>query len=177
MGYTTDFKGSFELSRPLAPEHDAYLKQFSETRRMMRNESLVAQMPDPVREAVGLEVGPQGAYFVGAPGFAGQDRTEDIVDYNEPPRDQPGLWCQWVPNDEGTAIVWNEAEKFYNYVEWLEYLVKNFLSRWGYQLNGKVIWQGEETSDSGVIYVKNNQIKAIPDELVRKEPDWETEGP
>jgi hypothetical protein len=173
MGYTTDFAGSFEFDRPLAPEHKAYLDRFAETRRMLRDAIKTAARPDPVRIAAGLDVGPGGAYFVGADDFHGQEHSEDILDYNQPPQGQPSLWCQWVPTDEGTAIVWDEGEKFYHYVEWLEYLVKHFLGPWGYKLNGRVSWQGEEGEDSGDIYVRDNKVKVISDERLRKETDWD----
>lgn len=161
MGYTTDFTGSFELDRSLAPEHGAYLKRFATTRRMMRDASKTTQRSDPGREAAGLPVGPQGAYFVGAGGGYGQEHSEDVLDYNSPPDGQPGLWCQWVPTDEGTAIVWDGNEKFYYYVEWLEYLIEHFLGPWGYKLNGQVTWRGEDFDDSGVLYVRDNRVKAV----------------
>src|SRR5205085_8197663 len=46
----------------LSKEHAAYLRAFAQTRRMRRGPQCGA-LPDPVREAVGLPVGPQGAYF------------------------------------------------------------------------------------------------------------------
>ena len=55
---------------------------------------------------------------------------------------------------------WDGGEKFYNYVEWLEYLIKNFFEPWGYSLNGSVNWQGEEDEDNGTIVVKHNEVKA-----------------
>ena len=27
----------------------------------------------------------------------------------------PGIWCQWVPTDDGKGIEWDGGEKFYNY--------------------------------------------------------------
>lgn len=159
MGYTTDFNGEFNLDKPLTIEHRAYLTKFSETRRMRRNPSVADKLPDPDRIAVGLPVGNEGEYFVGAEGFAGQDRDDSVVDYNSSPNNQPGLWCQWIPTEDGTAIVWDGGEKFYDYVEWLEYIIKNFLAPWGYVLNGEVEWFGEDANDRGKIVVKNNAVK------------------
>lgn len=56
------------------------------------------------------------------------------------------------------GIAWNGHEKFYDYVEWLEYLVENFLKPWGYKLNGTVTWQGEDSGDFGKIIVKENVV-------------------
>jgi hypothetical protein len=72
---------------------------------------------------------------------------------------QPGLWCQWVPNNDGTAIVWDEGEKFYEYVAWIEYIVEHFISRWGYVLNGEVNWTGEDSDDRGIIKITDNEVK------------------
>ncbi len=146
----------------LKPEHVAYLKQFSRTRRMKRDADRAAALLDPIREAAGLPIGKEAAYFVGGQGLAGQARDESILDYNKPPRGQPGLWCQWVPSADGTAIEWDGGEKFYEYTEWLQYLIKHFLAPWGYILNGEVQWQGEDDQDRGVIRVVNNRVSEHP---------------
>lgn len=158
MGYTTDFSGTFNVSPPLKAEHHAYLKLFNETRRMRRDPSIADTLPDPVRLAAGLPIGPEGAFFVGGAGFMGQTDDASVLNHNDPPVGQPGLWCHWTPADDGTEIQWDEGEKFYYYVEWLEYLIEQFLAPWGYQVNGKVRWSGESVDDCGVITVKNNQV-------------------
>lgn len=172
MGYTTEFAGQFDLDKPLTEAHRTYLRQFNETRRMRRNPSLTRKRPDPVREAAGLPEGPEGAYFVGEDGFAGQDRGFDVLDGNRAPQGQPGLWCQWTPNEDGTAIVWDGGEKFYDYVKWLKYLIHHFLRPWGYTLNGQVAWHGEDHGDRGVIHVRDNEVRAMLDEVVHPDP-WE----
>lgn len=169
MGYTTNFAGQFNLTTPLLPEHLAYLEKFNETRRMKRDERVVETLPDPVRQRAGLPVGKAGAYFVGGDGLAGQERDSSILDHNEPPSEQPGLGCQWRPNHSGTAILWDGGEKFYDYVEWLHYLIDNFLGPWGYVLNGEVTWQGEDLTDIGKIVVTNNQVAVKPGRIVYEE--------
>ena len=160
MGYSTDFFGSFKLDKQLSSEHAAYLSQFSETRRMQRDVSVTSVLDnDPIRIAAGLPVGVDGGYFVGGSGYAGQDRDESIVEYNNPPDGQPGLWCQWIPSEDGTEIEWDGGEKFYNYVEWIKYLIEHFLKPWGYVLNGEVEWRGEEYDDHGNIVIENNNVK------------------
>lgn len=156
MGYTTDFWGEFHIIPPLSPAHKEYLKAFAATRRMSRKN--VAHLPDPIREAVGLPVGPEGAFYVG--GESSGDGT--IADYNTPPPGQPGLWCQWIPSETHEAqLVWDEGEKFYHYVEWLEYLIDKFLTPWGYSLAGMVEWQGEEHDDRGRIKIESPLNKVI----------------
>lgn len=158
MGYTTSFSGTFLLDRPLDPALNNYLKKFADTRRMKRDATKTATRPDPVREAAGLPVGDEGAYFVGESGFAGQDNGSDVLEHNYPPKGQPGLWCQWVPTADGTGITWDEGEKFYEYTAWLQYIIDNFLAPAGYELTGEVEWQGEDTDDRGIIGVKDNQV-------------------
>lgn len=159
MGYTTEFTGAFRVSPPLSAAQVAYLKAFADTRRMRRNPDLAAALTDPIREAVGLPVGTDGAYFVGGTGFMGQGSDQSVVEYNDPPRGQPGLWCKWEPSDDGAMIQWNGVEKFYDYVEWLRYLVEHFLAPWGHVLDGTVEWEGEEQGDQGRIHAKSNVIR------------------
>lgn len=168
MGYTTEFDGQFNLDRPLEIHQIEYLKKFSQTRRMLRDPVKCETMLDPYRKAVGLPIGIDGEYFVGASGFAGQVRDGSILDYNEPPSTQPGLWCQWIPSEDGIAIIWDGGEKFYNYVEWLEYIIKNFLEPWGYKVNGEVKWTGEEPYDLGIIRVTDNVVEVLEAEITYK---------
>jgi hypothetical protein len=123
---------------------------------------------DPVREAVGLPLGTDGEYFVGNDTAFGQGDDESVVDHNQPPRTQPGLWCQWVPTKDGLGIEWDGGEKFYDYTEWLKYIIANFLELWGHTLSGSVIWQGEQTGDVGTIVVEDNVVKVLKG--VQKKP-------
>lgn len=159
MGYTTNFRGEFRISPPLTEEHRAYLTAFAGSRRMLRDAALAGERPDPVREAVGLPVGPDGEFFVGdADNNFGQVHSEDVLEYNRSPVRQPGLWCRWVPNGDGTALVWDGSEKFYDYIPWLEYLVAYLLGPLGYRLNGEVIWFGDGTGDVGRITINDNKV-------------------
>jgi hypothetical protein len=162
MGYTTDFDGAFELDKPLTPEHYDYLLAFGNIRHMGRDVTKLGNMPDPKRIAAGLPLGEEGEFYVGSEtiGFKGQGKDATIIDYNDEPKTQPSLWCQWIPTEDGTGIEWDGGEKFYNYVEWLEYLINNFLKPWGYALNGTVRWRGESFDDVGVIEVVNNEVSA-----------------
>lgn len=157
MGYNTEFSGSFRLDKPLTEEHAHYLTAFAETRRMKRF-AAVAGIADPVREAVGLPIGPEGAYFVADSAWSSDGRC--VKDHNCPPRGQPGLWCKWVPTADRQGIEWNGMEKFYDYIEWIRYLIEHFLRPWGYTVNGSVCWQGEEVGDAGTIEVVDNFVKS-----------------
>ena len=139
MGYTTEFDGKFTFDKQLDKETFTLLKGLSETRRMKR------RMDD--------------VFYVGGEGFyQPENRDDTIVDYNTPPANQPSLWLQWAPTETGKYLEWDGGEKFYNYIEWLEYLIEKVLIPNGYKLNGEVKYYGEETNDKGTITIIDNDI-------------------
>ena len=167
MGYTTYFDGRFNIEPTLRPEHRVYLEHFHLSRRMKRDAAKTVLIPDKARKATRLPIGLDGGYFVGAQDNSGQAETVDVVDFNSPGGEQPSLWCDWQPNEEGTAIVGPEEEtKFYEYEKWIEYLIEHFLAPWGYNLNGEVTWSGEEDGDIGKIRVEHNLVKIYPGKVV-----------
>jgi hypothetical protein len=100
MGYSTDFDGQVTIKPPLNGHEAAYLRKFADSRRMTRR------------------LGPY---------FADDTSDADVVNVNQQPPGQPGLNCDWEPSEDGTAIRWNGAEKFYDAAEWMEYLIGTFL--------------------------------------------------
>lgn len=149
MGYTTEFSGQIAIVPPLSEEERAFLTKFSQTRRMLRG---------------------NGPYFVDGAGFGGQNHDPDILNYNAPPEGQPGLWCQWIPNEEGTALVWDEGEKFYAADEWMEYLIDHFLKPdhlapmpflGAHTLNGEILAQGEDIHDRWQLIVEDNLVSRV----------------
>jgi hypothetical protein len=72
---------------------------------------------------------------------------------------QPGLWCEWMPNADGTEITGPEEEsKFYYSWAWLKYIVKHFLEPWGYKITGTVTREGEEQGDVEKYIAKDNKL-------------------
>lgn len=173
MGYTTEFSGGFNCTPQLSEEHANYLRQFAATRRMQRDPRKAEKLDDPLRQAVGLPIGKDGCYFVGGREFGGQGDDGSILDFNSPPADQPGLWCQWTPSRYTSSIEWDGGEKFYFYEEWLEYLIEHFLKPWGYKLNGEVSYAGEDENDRGIIYSKDNVVEVVQDEITNPGPSWD----
>lgn len=153
MGYTTDFTGTFKLNKKLDAETHDLLTGLATTRRMARN-----------IQGYGIE----GEFYTLSREDFGQTKTPDVIDSNRPPRTQPGLWCHWIPTDDGLEIEWDGGEKFYEYTEWLVYLIDNVLAPHGYKLNGTVAWQGEDSSDLGAITIVNNKVKTHSGEVVYK---------
>jgi hypothetical protein len=149
MGYHTEFSGHVDVVPPLSAEEIAYLQVFAGTRRMARK---------------------SGPYYAVDDGNFGQSNREDVIDYNRPPAGQPGLWCQWVPSEDGTRIEWDGGEKFYDSAEWMEYLIEHFLKDGcaaigkvpgiigGHTLNGRILAQGEEVRDRWELVVENNKV-------------------
>lgn len=157
MGYTTDFDGQINLSRALTADEKIFLKKFSETRRMQRDNAKL-EVP-ALNQQLGLGLGAEGEFYVHGEGFMGQNAADlSIVNYNCHPSTQPSLWCQWVPSDCGGFIEWDGGEKFYCYVEWMEYIVEKFLAPWGIVANGEIKWFGESLDDIGKIVVSNNVV-------------------
>ena len=156
MGYTTEFRGSFKFDKPVTSKLQNYINTFSDTRRMIRdNEKIKELYPDWQRKCFNGNLGVNGAYFIGEEMW----NDKSIIDYNDS-GDQPGLWCQWIINDD-EELIWDGGEKFYNYVEWLEYLIEHFFAPSGYVLNGEVHYEGEDRNDFGKIVVKDNEVKVI----------------
>jgi hypothetical protein len=153
MGYSTEFDGTVTVEPPLNHAERTYLEEFAGTRRMQRA---------------------KGPYFVGGNGLRGQAQDDDVTDYNSPPAGQPGLWCQWVPTDDGTGIEWDGNEKFYNGGEWMQYIIDHFLAPegeadcWGqaqfanftfnHFVNGTIYASGEDPGDLWRIVVTDNVV-------------------
>lgn len=128
--------------------------------------------------------GEQGQYFAHP---TGEDNT-GVIDYNQPPgqitladyhkeldankkliaegKCQPSLWCNWTLTADSKHLHWNGQEKFYYFIEWLQYLITNFFQPWGIKLNGQIKWSGEDHTDVGIITVKNNIVTTKKGKIV-----------
>jgi hypothetical protein len=140
MGYNSEFQGSWKLNKALDDVTYNFLKKLNETRRMKRK--------------VDAKYGVEGEFYVEDP----DNREPNIVDINGEPKTQPSLWCQWIPTECRMEIEWDGGEKFYNYIEWIEYIISKVLAPRGYILNGSVKWRGEEFDDTGVIKICDNIV-------------------
>ena len=161
MGYSTDFWDEFTIDKPLDDETYALLEGLSQTRRMSRDivklGKRVYEIENPTPEDIAnweKEFGCEGEFWVGD-----QDKTEDVINDNQPPATQPGLWCQWEILEDRQTIIWDGGEKFYEYIAWIEYIIDRILKPRGYTVNGEVTWQGEESTDAGIISITNNHVE------------------
>ena len=165
MGYTTDFKGRFKFNKPISKELAEYINLFSDTRHMRRNNQILKKLyPNWQDRCFFGCLGKEGEFFLDPEYDYSND--ESIIDRNEPSSTQPGLWCQWEISSDRKYLQWNGGEKFYNYIEWLQYIIENFIKTDPneYVLNGKVHWQGEDPEDKGILEVKNNEVFWFPDD-------------
>lgn len=120
MGYTTDFEGKFEFSRPLFYREGRTLRQCTD----------VLEHPIPENHEGWL-------------------KSEGLELSN---------YCQWVIDDHGEGLQWDGNEKFYQYIDWLKYLIHFYFEEWGVVLSGEVLYQGEEVGDVGKIIVTDNKV-------------------
>jgi len=117
---------------------------------MQRDADKAEKLQDTKRVAAGLPIGTEGEFYVGG-GILGS-----VLDNNEPPITQPGLWCSWEFFATGQHLFPCDG-KNYAYGEWLLYLCHNFLKPWGYELTGGPIYiTGEDIDDRGELHVRLN---------------------
>lgn len=154
MGYSTHFDGQIGIEPPLNEKEVLFLNHFADSRRMERT---------------------KGPYCVE------QRELTDVINANNPPEGQPGLWCQWVATDEGDAIEWDGNEKFYNGDKWMQYLIDHFIGEnplaklnnpeefgflQGHKLNGEIFAAGDDQDDRWKIEVKDGTMNVKVGEVV-----------
>ena len=148
MGYSTDFTGSFKTNKPVDESTYKLLQGLAATRRMNRSD-----LPE--------EYGVDGEFYIEDEENCGQSQSPKlgkIVNCNTPPSTQPGLWLQWIMLEDHQTIEWDGNEKFYQYVEWIVYLIEKILKPRGYIVSGEVEWYGEDRNDEGIIKVEYNVV-------------------
>ncbi|CAG7653192.1 hypothetical protein PAESOLCIP111_06720 [Paenibacillus solanacearum] len=165
MGHNTIFEGQFLLNKPLDEETYKLLFNLSDTRRLSRNIEVISKQENiSVSEAL-TKYGEEGEfYFSNEPnhvlvgGILKRVKDETVLERNRPPKSQPSLWCCWAPIENRTAIAWNGQDKFYNSLEWIEYIIERILKPRSYVLNGEIECFGEGLNDNWRINIKNNKV-------------------
>lgn len=153
------FSGNLAITPALQRAHYRYLREFAGNRHVMRHEILVGLLPDPVRTAVGLPVGLDGGYFVGARGHAWD---ESIKNPHIPPTGQPSPHCPWEPVFRPPTLQqqptsWATGQTAEVQLDWLRYLVEHFLRPWGYTLQGELAAR-DASGATGQLRVHDTQI-------------------
>lgn len=187
MGYTTIFRGKITTENEIKKELREYLDRFLTIRHVTRDvERIKLVYPDWEKYTYNGKLGTNGEFFATpmlmpeecfteslfskplknylnqkAPeGYVfnpvGQDEDDSVIDNDRPAGRCPGLWCDW--RLKGQDIEWSGAEKFYSYVDWLEYILDNFMTPNGIYYSGEIEWQGEDEEDRGIIKVRKNIV-------------------
>lgn len=149
MGYSTEFRGAIKVSPPLTEQERQYLLDFSKTCHKERK-------------------GGPYALAAKATGFFAYSPAEE--EKHKQLTGQPGQWCNWIPNEDGTAIVWNGAEKFYDSVAWMIYLIEHFIGPHpkakrelkflrGHRLDGVILAQGDDMMDRWELVVEDSNAR------------------
>lgn len=179
MGYQTYFSGSVTIEPPLNEDETSFLQDFNHTRRMHRTGGPLYVKGESM---MGHHLGPD---------------IDKVLDHNSPDPDQPGLWCQWVPNDDGTVLEWDENEKFYYSADWMEYIVNKLLSpaakpyiqvhlnederlksfTCDHVVNGEIYADGEESDDLWKLKVTDNLVEALEARLTYGDEEPEVVPP
>ena len=177
MGYTTWFEGELAPNKPFKKEFINYINAFSEKRHEPRDVEIIKHSdPDWAKHCLDGNLGPCGMYYVGdfEEGVINHSFNKGVIHGVAKDYTCPGYWCDWRINDAGN-VAWDEGEKFYNYIEWLKFLIDNFFEPAGYKLNGEIFWEGEEREDTGVIVVKDNLVYSYSGSIVYFNYDKENE--
>jgi hypothetical protein len=169
-------EGKLKISKTLKGNHFRYLQAFHSTKRISRSVQDLEDIPDPIRVNVGLPLGEECSFFVG------RFSRASSIDHKICPTGQPSNWCPFYPEYNGNYLAVNPlapdlrqgAFKFSNAEvlevhNWLEYIINNFMSPWGYYLDGRLqikshnnYYLSDHQHDTIIIFnVKNNNISLL----------------
>lgn len=75
-------------------------------------------------------------------------------------------YCQWVLTEDEDGIEWDQNEKFYEYEKWLNIILEKVLRPNGFDLVGQVAYRGEAFEDIGVLIAEpTKKIKNVTNVL------------
>ena len=129
MGYTTEFCGTIAVTPALPLE---FIERWNKATEGTPGKRYVSSYRDGVSDEPDM-----------LPGFPGR---------------KPRAWCQWVlvanQDDAYTGIEWDGNEKFYDYINWLQFLVAAIRNvEPDAEFEGFIEWDGEEHGDIGALRV------------------------
>lgn len=113
------------------------------------------------------------------------DTAGPLLDGNDPQGGKPGIWCQWIANENGD-LVWDEDETTYDHDAWLVWLIEHLLGpesrdfvqehldedprlahfTHDHVVNGVVDAQGEDSGDLWRIKVTDSNVEVQRPEIV-----------
>lgn len=83
---------------------------------------------------------------------------KDYRDADFPKDTAPAAYLQWQITEDRLHLQWDGNEKFYEYEEWLQWLIDRVFVPRGYMLSGKVVYQGEEVGDVGTLAIVDGRV-------------------
>lgn len=94
------------------------------------------------------------------------DRCNKFADYDyreaDFPKGAPDAYLQWKVTNDRKHLEWDGNEKFYRYVEWLQWLIDHVFKPRGYALTGRVVYRGEDHDDVGTLEVVDGKVVQTP---------------
>lgn len=87
------------------------------------------------------------------------------IDYHKANPGMPSLYCHWIPLDDNKTLKWDN-EDFSKGLDWLKFIIENYINPWRYQLNGELYVTNADSEfpfESGKIIVTDNIITLVSD--------------
>lgn len=89
-----------------------------------------------------------------------------------PGEDLPAYMDVFDISEDRSTILPDEDESTHGLRLCLMLLVEHFFAPLGYLLDGEVSWDADDVNDRGSIFVKDNLIEDVEDEIVNAGPSW-----
>ncbi len=154
------FQGAFNLTPALSAAQAAYLHAFLAVQHGFWPLEYVQERPDLVREAVGLPLGEDAAFYVGhhSSGLRGRHPFIDKHNTTSPgPGEQPHCGnCPWQLSPESSQLVPDKKKLAAMPLKWLGWLVTNLLTPWKINVNGVASYDDPCTSQEGRIVAESS---------------------
>ena len=155
------FQGAFQLSPALSAAQITYVQAFLSVQHGFWPLQYVQQQPDALREAVGLPLGEDAAFFVGHSSNGLKGRNPFIDKHNMSPAGPGGQphcgSCPWQLSDDGTQILPDKKILAAMPLKWLGWLVTKLFSHWNIDIRGVASYDDPCTSQEGKVVAENNQ--------------------
>lgn len=154
------FQGSFNLTPGLSEAQASYLQAFLAVQHGFWPSEYVQQQADPLREAVGLPLGEDAAFYVGhySNGLKGRHPfINKHITISPGPGDQPHCGnCPWQLSPDSSKLVPDKKKLAAMPLKWLGWLVSNILTTWKINVTGVASYDDPCTSQEGRVVAESS---------------------
>jgi len=154
------FQGAFSLTPALSKAQASYLQAFLAVQHGFWPIEYVQQQSDSLREAVGLPLGEDAAFYVGhfSNGLKGRHPFIDKHTTTCPgPGDQPHCGnCPWELSTDNSQLVPDKKKLATMPLKWLGWLVSHLLTPWKINVTGVASYDDPCTSQEGRIVAESS---------------------